>query len=164
MRNRLLYLLLLMFSISAVEAEPQQGAYRLTADKQQAEQGDDSVSTPPGYVFDITVQNEQQLSAILQRAESLQGQFTPDQHGRITLVLHGDELRFFQKSNYAEFMGIVDQARQLDQQNLIDIKACQTAMDFYQIEQSELPGFIEQVPLAPVEIERLQREKDYTRL
>jgi intracellular sulfur oxidation DsrE/DsrF family protein len=110
------------------------------------------------------VQNENQLDAILNRAEKLQGQFSPDQLGRITLVLHGQELRLFQKSNYAESMSIVDKARQLDQQNLIDIKACQTAMDLYHIEPSELPDFIEQVPLAPVEIERLQREQGYTRL
>ena len=117
-----------------------------------------------GYVFDITVQNEQQLDVILDRAETLKGQFSPNEHGRITLVLHGQELRLFQKSNYNQFMKIVDKARSLDQQNLIDIKACQTAMEEFEIEQSELPDFIEQVPLAPVEIERLEKEKGYTRL
>ena len=61
-------------------------------------------------------------------------------------------------------MGIVERARSLDQQNLVDIKACQTVMENLQIEQSELPDFIEQVPLAPVEIDRLQKQKGYTRL
>jgi hypothetical protein len=32
------------------------------------------------------------------------------------------------------------------------------------IGQSELPSFIEQVPFAPAEIERLQREEEFTRL
>lgn len=123
-----------------------------------------AVIQTPGYVFDITVQNERQLDAIFKRADRLKGQFSPNEHGRIALVLHGEELRLFQKSNYSEYMKIVDKARQLDQQNLIDIKACQTAMDLYQIDQSELPDFIEQVPFAPVEIERLQKEKGYTRL
>lgn len=117
-----------------------------------------------GYVFDITVENEQQLDAILKRADDLKGKFSPNQYGRIALVLHGDELRLFQKSNYSRFMSIVDKARELDKNHLIDIKACQTAMDFLHIEQSDLPDFIEQVPYAPAEIDRLVREKSYTRL
>jgi len=119
---------------------------------------------PPGYVFDITVENEQQLEAILKRAAGLKGQFTPNQYGRIALVLHGDELRLFQKSNYSRFMSIVDQARELDKNHLIDIKACQTAMEYLHIQKSDLPDFIEQVPFAPVEIDRLVREQSYTRL
>jgi uncharacterized protein len=117
-----------------------------------------------GYVFDITVENEQQLDAILKRAEDLKGQFSPDQYGRITLVLHGDELRLFQKSNYDQFMNLVDKARELDKNHLVDIKACQTAMEILHIKKSDLPDFIEQVPFAPVEIDRLVREKSYTRL
>lgn len=117
-----------------------------------------------GYVFDITVQNIEQLDAVLNRANKLKEQFSADQYGRIALVLHGQELKMFRKKNYSKFMSIVDKARQLDQQNLIDIKACQTMMQNLHIEQSELPGFIEQVPLAPVEINRLERKKGYSRL
>ncbi len=126
--------------------------------------GADTESSEKGYVFDITVQNEQQLDAILKRAEHLKGQFSPDQYGRIALVLHGEELKLFKKSNYQQFMSIVDKARELDSNHLIDIKACQTAMDYLNIEQSDLPDFIEQIPYAPVEIERLVREQDFTRL
>ncbi len=118
----------------------------------------------PGYVFDITINNIDQLSAVLNRAEKLQAQFSPSDHGRIALVLHGNELNLFRKKNYSQFMSIVDKARQLDSQNLVDIKACKTMMNFMQIQQSELPDFIEQVPLAPVEIERLVKQKGYTRL
>lgn len=121
-------------------------------------------NTEKGFVFDITVQNEQQLDAILKRAEHLKGQFSPSQYGRIALVLHGEELKLFKKSNYERFMSIVDKARELDSNHLIDIKACQTAMDYLNIEQSDLPDFIEQVPYAPVEIDRLVKEQHYTRL
>jgi len=119
---------------------------------------------PAGYVFDITVRNEKQLDILLSRAESLQGQFSPDQFGRIALVLHGDELRLFQKSNYPKFKNLVERARLLDASRLVDIKACQTVMRQLDIDQSELPEFIEQVPLAPEEIQRLEQEKGYTRL
>ena len=129
-----------------------------------AEPQDNFEDQAPGYVFDVTVSSAEQLDVILERAESLRELFDPDQHGRIAIVLHGDELRLFQKNNYAANMSIVDKARQLDQENIIDIKACQTMMRTLEIEQSELPSFIEQVPLAPIEIRRLEKEQGYTRL
>lgn len=154
-------LLVLIFGFCGALSAEQGGHYRYAVDSKAASP---QQKNEIGYVFDITVQNEQQLDAILNRADRLRGQFSPAEHGRITLVLHGEELRLFQKSRYNEFMKIVDKARQLDQQQLIDIKACQTAMSEFEIEGSELPDFIEQVPLAPIEIERLEKEKGYTRL
>ena len=118
----------------------------------------------PGYVFGVTVNTAAQLDVILDRADSLRELFDPEQHGRIAIVLHGNELQLFQKENYAANMSIVDRARLLDQENIIDIKACQTMMRVLEIEQSELPDFIEQVPLAPVEIKRLQQEHGFTKL
>ena len=152
--------LLLLFSSELLALEP--ARLQLMVDDKNA--AETKTSDPPGYVFDITVQNVEQLDAILNRADRLRGQFSPDQHGRIALVLHGQELQLFRKRNYDQYMSIVERARSLDQQNLVDIKACQTVMENLQIEQSELPDFIEQVPLAPVEIDRLQRQKGYTRL
>ena len=79
-------------------------------------------------------------------------------------MLHGDELRLFQKDNYTANRSIVERARLLDREEVIDIKACQTKMRFLDIDQSELPSFIELVPFAPAEIERLEKEQDFTRL
>ena len=156
------WLLALLLFYSGQLYAVEQGRYYLLADENIKDQNQ---SQPvPGYVFDITVQNVEQLDAILNRADQLRGQFSPDQHGRIALVLHGQELELFRKRNYQQYMSIVEKARSLDQQNLVDIKACQTVMQNLQIERSELPDFIEQVPLAPVEIERLQRQQGYTRL
>ncbi len=152
--------LLLLFSTELLAIEP--ARLQLMVDGNSGPTS--KAPEPPGYVFDITVQNVEQLDAILNRADRLRGQFSPDQHGRIALVLHGAELQLFRKRNYEQYMGIVERARSLDQQNLVDIKACQTVMENLQIEQSELPDFIEQVPLAPVEIDRLQKQKGYTRL
>lgn len=117
-----------------------------------------------GYVFSVTVSTAQQLDVVLDRAENLRALFDPEQHSRIAIVLHGDELQLFQKRNYSSNQSVVDRARLLDEDNIIDIKACQTMMRILEIEQDELPGFIEQVPYAPAEIERLQREKGFTRL
>ena len=127
--------------------------------------GDDpeTVSPPPGYVVEVTVSSAQELDVILDRADNLRKLFNPDQHGRIAIVLHGKELQLFQKNNYSANQSIVERARLLDQDRIIDIKACQTMMRNLDIQQSELPLFIEQVPLAPVEIERLIKEEGFIR-
>jgi intracellular sulfur oxidation DsrE/DsrF family protein len=119
---------------------------------------------PPGYVFSVTVQTAQQLDVVLNRAEDLRELFNPDEHGKIAIVLHGDELQLFQKDGYRLNQSMVERARLLDQDNIIDIKACQTMMRTLQIEQNELPSFIEQVPFAPTEIKRLEKEEGFTRL
>jgi len=118
----------------------------------------------PGYVFSVTVSSQQQLDVVLNRAEDLRALFNPDEHGKIAIVLHGDELQLFQKDNYSSNQSVVERARLLDRDNIIDIKACQTMMRNLEIEQNELPSFIEQVPFAPAEIERLQKEEGFTRL
>lgn len=123
--------------------------------------GDDK---PPGFVFSVTVNSPQQLDVVLNRAEDLRELFSPEDRGRIAIVLHGVELQMFQKRNYSENQTLVERARLLDEDNIIDIKACQTMMRVLNIEQSELPSFIEQVPFAPAEIERLETERGFTRL
>ena len=119
---------------------------------------------PPGYVFDVTVSSVRELDVILERADSLRDLFNPSQHGSIAIVLHGDELQLFQKSSETVNQSLIERARRLDEDQIIDIKACQTRMRVLNIEQNELPSFIEQVPFAPVEIERLIVEKGFTRL
>ena len=117
-----------------------------------------------GYVFSVTVISAQQLDVVLSRAEDLRELFDPEQHSRIAIVLHGNELQLFQNKNYSTNMSVVERARLLDQDNIIDIKACQTMMRTLEIGQNELPSFIEQVPFAPAEIERLEQEEGFTRL
>ena len=117
-----------------------------------------------GYVIDVTVQNAEELSVVLERAEDLRELFDPTQHNRIAIVLHGNELELFQKQNYQTNQSLVDRARLLDEDAIIDIKACQTMMQALQIDQNELPSFIEQVPFAPHEIRRLEQELGFTKL
>ncbi len=125
--------------------------------------GDDDPD-PAGFVFSVTVESAEQLNVVLNRAEDLRELFDPKQHGKIAVVLHGDELRLFHKGRASLNQSLVDRARMLDQDNIIDIKACQTMMRTLKIEQEELPSFIEQVPFAPAEVKRLQKEEGFTRL
>ena len=119
---------------------------------------------PPGYVFSVTVESAEQLNVVLTRAEDLRDLFDPEQHSKIAVVLHGNELRLFQKGQDSLNQSLVDRARLLDQDNIIDIKACQTMMRTLEIDQEELPSFIEQVPFAPAEVRRLENEEGFTRL
>ena len=119
---------------------------------------------PPGYVFSVTVKSAEELDVVLSRAEDLRELFNPEEHSKIAIVLHGDELRLFQKDNFSANQSVVERAQLLDQYEIIDIKACQTMMRTLNIDQSELPSFIEQVPYAPAEIERLEKEEGFTRL
>ena len=121
-------------------------------------------SAEKGFVFSVTVNTPQQLDVVLDRAEDLRALFNPEEHGKIAIVLHGDELQMFQKRNYSTNQSTVERARLLDADNIIDIKACQTMMRTLHIEQNELPAFIEQVPYAPAEIERLEKQQGFTRL
>jgi len=121
-------------------------------------------AAPAGYVFGVTVNSARQLEVVLDRAEDLRALFKPGDHNKIAIVLHGDELLLFQKSNYSSNRSLVERARLLDQDNIIDIKACRTKMRLLDIDPSELPSFIEQVPFAPAEIERLVKEEGFTEL
>jgi len=119
---------------------------------------------PAGFVFSVTVKTTEEVNVVLNRAEDLRELFNSDEHSRIAIVLHGDELRLFQKNSYPLNQSVVDRARLLDEDQIIDIKACQTMMRTLDIDQSELPSFIEQVPFAPAEIKRLEKEEGFTRL
>lgn len=157
---RFLSCLSLTFLMSSmVIAEGEAPSYKTEVEEDDSSE---AVIVPPGYVFGVTVSSAQQLEVILDRADSLRKLFNPDHHSRIAIVLHGEELQLFQKDNYSANQSIVERARLLDQEQIIDIKACQTMMRDLNIQQSELPNFIEQVPFAPIEIERLKNQEGFT--
>lgn len=152
----------LLFCLSLSSFAGGQGALNYSQDEQ------DNKPVPevqaPGYVFGVTVSSAQQLDVILDRADSLRELFNPAQHSRIAIVLHGDELQLFQKNGESVNQSIIERARLLDEDQIIDIKACQTRMRVLNIQQSDLPSFVEQVPFAPAEIERLRTEEGFTQL
>ena len=157
--NRLFLWLVMFLSLSSFA----DGDVAIGFNRQQQTENS-SVEQSPGYVFGVTVSSAQQLDVILDRADSLRDLFNPAQHSRIAIVLHGDELQLFQKDGASVNQSIIDRARSLDEHQIIDIKACQTRMRDLNIQQSDLPSFIEQVPFAPAEIERLKIEKGFTQL
>lgn len=110
-------------------------------------------------VFDVTLHTADEIRTLLKRAEELSRSVPRgDDVASIALVLHGDEIRYFTKENREQYRDIVDLARKLDQEGIIDIKMCRTMMKYLGIGAEDMPDFIEFVPFGPDEVQRLQRE------
>jgi len=112
------------------------------------------------YVFDVTLHTLPEIEALLDRAEKLNAaskskRSSPDSAG-IALVLHGDEIKLFDKKYYKENKKIVDKAARLDANKVIDIKICSTKLKELGMKKKDIPPFIETVPYGPDEIERLR--------
>ena len=119
--------------------------------------GDPGTSKP--VVIDVVLHDKAEILKMLRRAESLAT--TPnsaDRPRQIALVLHGPEIEHFKINNYRENQEIVDLAAKLDAFNVIDIKMCNTMMNQLNVEQEEVPAFIEIVPYGPGEVDRLHGE------
>ena len=110
-------------------------------------------------VLDISVHTIDELKVLLDRAEGLaMAPQPPGATASVILVLHGPEVEFFAISNYEKYKDIVDQAARLDAFDVVDVRICQAMMEVKGIPRGDIPAFIEQVPLGPVEIERLVGE------
>jgi len=109
------------------------------------------------YLFDVTSHSIEDMQALLQRTAEITQDMPDDLDDlEIVLILHGPDLDWFTRKNYAKNRELVDLAARLDVLEIIDIKACETAMERRGIDSSELPAFIETIPYAPDEIARLQ--------
>jgi len=73
----------------------------------------------------------------------------------ITVILHGPELRAFDRRNYKEFKEIVGLAARLEAFNIINVQVCEVQMMQDGISPGDLPAFVEMVPYGPAEEERL---------
>jgi intracellular sulfur oxidation DsrE/DsrF family protein len=76
----------------------------------------------------------------------------------VIIVLHGSEALPFTNAGYSENRQLVDRAARLDAYRLIDVKMCESWMSDNGVAPEEIPAFIETVPYAPEEIERLEAE------
>ena len=119
----------------------------------------DEEDTRVRAVLDISVHTIEGLRVLFDRAEQLamrpQAQGVDDS---IVLILHGPEVEFFSIKNYDKYKDIVDQAARLDAFDVVDVKICQSMMGLRGVERDDIPAFIEQVPVGPVEVEQLVQE------
>jgi len=154
------YYLLQPSALQQPESSPQAGAADVAEEPvDEPDTPADDQDTRVRAVLDISVHTIEGLRALFDRAEQLamrpQAQGVDDS---IVLVLHGPEVEFFSIKNYDKYKDIVDQAARLDAFDVVDVKICQSMMGLRGVERDDIPAFIEQVPVGPVEVEQLVQE------
>lgn len=111
------------------------------------------------YLFDISNHNIEELEALLRRAQDVT-QLDSSNYGdlEIVMILHGPDIDWFTQQNYERNLELVDLAAKLDAFDIIDMKVCETAMSARGVKREDIPSFIETVPYAPDEMQRLLDE------
>jgi len=116
------------------------------------------------YLYDISEHSIEDLQLLLQRAEEITRAETDNLEDlKIVMILHGPDIGWFTIDNYDDNKELVDLAKRLDTFDIIDLKVCETTMEYMEIDRNQLPPFIESVPYAPDEFNRLSNE-GYTHL
>lgn len=119
---------------------------------------DPNIATPR-YLALIRNNTPMEVEMLFQRASMLaQDVDTLKQYEPIVFVLHGDEAHAFRNKNSMQYKKLIALAERLDAENIIDIRVCETWMRINNVDRSELPGFVDTVPLGPSEKRRLKRE------
>lgn len=113
---------------------------------------------PQKLQANIVLHTLPELEQLLIQAEEISS--NEDQYNLsepIAVVLHGEEIRAFIRSNYRMNKELIDRAARLDAFKVIDLKVCQRWMGKNGIMVTDLPAFLDQVPFGADEKESLQR-------
>jgi intracellular sulfur oxidation DsrE/DsrF family protein len=107
---------------------------------------------------DVALHTLAELQQLLEQAEKIaNGESQYNTNEPISVVLHGEEIKAFVRSNYRSNKALVDLAARLDAFNIIEVKACKRWMGANGIMESELPPFVEAVPFGAGERDRLEK-------
>lgn len=113
--------------------------------------------TPQKLQALVQLHTAEELRSLLSRAEQIangEAEYNTDEP--IALVLHGQEIEIFKRSNYRDNKELVDLAARLDAFNVVDLKVCQRWMGENNLSEGDLPPFLEAVPFGGDEVRRLQ--------
>lgn len=111
------------------------------------------------YLFNIQSHSPEEIKMLLERAEYLSSQAeSDDENIKIAMVMHGPDMDIFDKKNYQKHMEIVDLAARLEASGVIDFKVCKTVATIRGIPDGSFPSFIEMVPFAPDELDKLEQQ------
>jgi intracellular sulfur oxidation DsrE/DsrF family protein len=144
MRHLLIFFLFL-FSVSAA-AEPQQSPVNPDV-------------SAPRYLALIKKNSPSEVEMLFHRASMLAEEVDNlNAYEPIVFVLHGDEAHAFRHRNMDQYKDLLALAARLEQSNVIDIRICETWMRINGVDRSELPDFVDTVPLGPAEEARLKRD------
>lgn len=109
------------------------------------------------YLFDVSQRSREEFIAFLRRADELVTVAAPETDKlEIALILSDHDIDWFAKGNYEQNKELVDLAARLDALKVIDLKICQRAMQEHGYQEDDIPAFIDRVPYAAAEMQRLQ--------
>lgn len=118
--------------------------------------------SPQKVVYDVAAQNVAAFEGVLDRASYLSTLYEADPfESSIVLVLHGDEINFFARRNFAQYEELMRRAQSLTVGTTIEFRMCQIAARGRGYEPDDFHGFVQMVPMADAEIVRLQNEEGY---
>jgi intracellular sulfur oxidation DsrE/DsrF family protein len=113
----------------------------------------------PRYLALIKKNSPSEVEMLFQRANQLAEQVDNlSAYEPIVFVLHGEEAHAFRSRNMEKYKGLLQLAEELESRNIIDIRICETWMRMNGVDRSELPLFIDTVPLGPAEERRLRKQ------
>lgn len=76
----------------------------------------------------------------------------------VVVVLHGPEAEPFIRSNYPDNRALIDRAARLQAFERLDLRMCESWMERNGFSRRDLLPFVEPIPYAPEEVERLRTE------
>ena len=114
-------------------------------------------SQPLKLQANIALHTLNELQELLEQAESISsGEGEYNTEDPIAVVLHGEEIKAFLRSNYRTNKPLVDLAARLDAFNVIEVKVCKRWMGANGIMLNDLPPFVEAIPFGEGERNRLE--------
>lgn len=116
-----------------------------------------SAASAAGVFLEVSPQNRADLDHLLTTLEASLADQLPAEDP-VVVILHGEEAFSFTRDNFQDNRALVDRAALLDAYQLIEVRICESWMKENDIRSSDIPAFIEPVPYAPEEIERLEDE------
>lgn len=117
---------------------------------------------PQKVVYDVATKSVARVNSVLDRASYLSKIYHADPFdASIVIVLHGDEINFFARKNYAKYKTLMQRAQSLTVGGVISIRMCKIAAKGHGYDPEDIHGFVKLVPMADAELVRLQTEEGY---
>ena len=117
------------------------------------------------YLAKLELNNADELQQLLMRAQrwsKSQSALTKVDKKPVAFVLHGAEAESLLQKNSAENESLLKLAMQLDADDVVNIQVCRTWMTSNGYQNTDFAPFVETVPFAPSEIQRLIQQEGYT--
>ncbi|MFK5915147.1 MAG: DsrE family protein [Woeseiaceae bacterium] len=117
---------------------------------------------PQKVVYDVSVSTLGEMTSVLDRASFLSKITGADPFdSSIVLVLHGPEIAFFARENYAKYKDLMHRAQSLVVGETLKIRMCKLAAEGHGYKPDQIHGFVKMVPMGDAEIIRLQNEEQH---